>query len=248
MSGDNTYRFPDPTIFIPAANANSQQISTYFITWLNYFDDICLAQSSAQHKRLSSSQWRELLLMAFKEARLTFKPNSGAEARHMEINKLLDRWVAQSQVRHTPKSRTTTSLGGKTLTLDSLPSVTIARSVVFHLCELNFRSDLRALDAFMHVSPNAQRKDNREELLSSCFPEWVKGVSGGDFISIGDSDAFTGLAAPTIQERGEYVLQLAKVMSTWCGVPASISGPALAKLPFIDFERLESDCAVFFAQ
>ncbi len=248
VRGDNGYRFPDPHIFIPAESSKPERVSSYFITWLNFYDVICLAQSSCEHKYLSPSQWRELLLVAFKESRMTFKANSSAERRSKEMDKLLLDWVIRSKVRLTVKSRTTAQIGRETLTVDALPSTKLARSVVYHINELNFRADLRALDGFMHIAPPSKRKVSREDILSSCFPEWVKGIPGGDFISVGDSDGFHGLAASTVHERREYILQLAKLMSTWRGVPATISGPVATQSPFIDVERLERECAAFFAQ
>ncbi|KAF4587962.1 hypothetical protein EYR38_009923 [Pleurotus pulmonarius] len=249
IPGDNAYRFPDPHIFIPSDNGSQARISSYFITWLNFWDSICLAQSSTHFKSLSPSQWRELLLLAFKESGMKFKTNSGAEARSNEMNKLLVEWATRNKVQLSVKNRTTAELGSEKLTLESLPSIKIARSVVYHLCELNFRSDLRALDAVMHVPPpSTKRLNSREEPLSSCFPEWIKGMQGGDFISIGDADGRQGLAGPTIQDRRDCLLQLAKLMSTWRGVPAAISGPATTMSSYIDFDSLERHCATFFAQ
>ncbi|KAF4574618.1 hypothetical protein EYR36_005966 [Pleurotus pulmonarius] len=248
VPGDNAYRFPDPHIFIPPEQGAPSRVCSYFITWHNFGDVICLAQSSAHFKRLSSPQWQELLLLAFKE-RMSFKENSGAAQRSEEMTKLLRDWATSSKVQFSVHSRNTAEFYGETITLDSLPSTKIARSELYRLCELNFRSDLRALDEYMHQAPPSSRRSKpRDELLSSCFPEWMLGLEGGDFITISDTDGFRGLAAPTIEERRVYILQLAKLMSSWCGVPTSISGPATTMSTSIDVESLERNCATFFAQ
>ncbi|KAF4565468.1 hypothetical protein EYR36_002039 [Pleurotus pulmonarius] len=122
VPGDNAYRFPDPHIFIPSDNRTQARVSSYYITWLNFWDSICLAQSSPHFKSLSPSQWRELLLLAFKEAGMKFKENSGAEACSNEMKKLLTDWAASNSVQLCTKNQTTAEVYGEKLTLESLPS------------------------------------------------------------------------------------------------------------------------------
>ncbi|KAF9487307.1 hypothetical protein BDN71DRAFT_1547258 [Pleurotus eryngii] len=97
VPSDDGYRFPDPHIFIPPEQGAPLHICSYFITWHNFGDVICLSQSSSHFKHLSLPQWQELLLLAFKEC-MTFKENSGAAQRSEDMTKLLCNWVTSSKV------------------------------------------------------------------------------------------------------------------------------------------------------
>ncbi|KAF9488322.1 hypothetical protein BDN71DRAFT_1513162 [Pleurotus eryngii] len=218
--GDSGYRFPDPHLFVPSTtNTVNKRTSSYYVTWLNYEDAICLAQSSPTSPCHTTSQWRELLLLSMKEAGLlSFKANSDAEGRMSEMTTLLQEWVAKHQIKMASPDAASANMHGYTLTLDALPPADVARMVVYVLCELNFRSELRALDVYMHIPCSSHRKAvEHDTLLGRCFPGWLPGVAGGDVLTVSEDDGLTGLCAPTFEDRKSYILALAQVMSS-CGV------------------------------
>ncbi|KAF7424906.1 hypothetical protein PC9H_010217 [Pleurotus ostreatus] len=252
--GDSGYRFPDPHLFVPPTTSMvNKRISSYFITWLNYEDAIRLAQCSPTSSSHTTTRWRELLLLSMKEAGLlSFKANSGAEGRMSEMTTLLHQWIAKHHIKMAIPDAASAKVHGYTLTFDSLPPADIACMVVYVLCELNFRSELRALDAYMHIPHESHRKAaERDTLLGYCFPGWLPGVAGGDVLTVSADDGSTGLCAPIFEDRRRYVLALAQLMSSWRGAPPTIRtrvpGQSATSISFVDPD-LERTCAVFYSQ
>ncbi|KAF9486817.1 hypothetical protein BDN71DRAFT_1514603 [Pleurotus eryngii] len=252
--GDSGYRFPDPHLFVPPSLHNiNKRISSYYITWLNYEDAIRLAQSSSASPCYTTTQWRELLLLSMKEAgMLSFKVNSGAEGRMSKMTALLQQWVAKHQIKIATPDAGFAKVRGSTLTLDVLPPADVARMIVYVLCELNFRSELRALDTYMHISsPSRRRAVERDTLLGYCFSGWLPGVAGGDVLSVSEADGLTGLSAPTFEERSKYILALAQVMSSWRNAPliirTRVPGQSASSISLVD-ANLECACAKFYSQ
>ncbi|KAF9496510.1 hypothetical protein BDN71DRAFT_1430265 [Pleurotus eryngii] len=206
MEGDSGYRFPNPHLFVPSTFRDSITantcVSSYYITWVNYQDAIWLAQPCPASPRHTMSKWQELLLLAMKEVgHLSFKANSGAEGRLTEMTTLLQQLVAKNQVTLAIANHTSAKIHGYTLTLDVLPTADITRMIIYILCELNFRSELCAFDAYMHTPSSLHRKAPEcDILLGYCFPEWLPGMAGGNVLTVSQDDGLTRLCASTFEE------------------------------------------------
>ncbi|KAF9486853.1 hypothetical protein BDN71DRAFT_1594760 [Pleurotus eryngii] len=254
VPGDSGYRFPNPHLFVlPILNNVNKHLSSYYLTWLNYEDAIWLAQSSPKSTGYTTTQWRELLLLSMKDAGvLSFKVNSGAEGRMSEMMALLQQWVTKHNIKIAIPDAGSAKVHGYTLTLDLLPPADVAQMIVYVLCELNFRSELRVLDTYMHTSSSSRCSAvSRDTLLGYCFPGWLPGMAEGDVLSVSEADGLTRLCAPTLEERSKYILALAQVMSSWRNAPliirTRVPGQSVSFISFVD-ANLEGACTQFYSQ
>ncbi|KAG5223232.1 CxC2 domain-containing protein [Salix suchowensis] len=152
--GDSGYRFPDPHLFVPPSLHNiNKRISSYYITChpvgtvLFRFSLLYYYPMAGAPLTLYEGGWM-----------LSFKVNSGAEGRMSKMTALLQQWVAKHQIKIATPDAGFAKVRGSTLTLDVLPPADVARMIVYVLCELNFRSELRALDTYMHISSPSRRR------------------------------------------------------------------------------------------
>ncbi|KAF9456928.1 hypothetical protein BDZ94DRAFT_1314660 [Collybia nuda] len=82
--------------------------------------------------------------------------------------------------------------------------------IIWELAELNFHFELLALDSCATTESAASHQD----LVAKCFPRTSLGAS----LLVADlSSANQGLAGASWDNRGDYVLALRKLMSSWCG-------------------------------
>jgi hypothetical protein len=124
----------------------------------------------------------------------------------------------------------------------------VVREMLWELYELSFRLELRALDRELSYAEGWQDVFEREEMVNRCFA----GGDGPDFVLspavIPVSNA--GLASDDLEERGPYIVTLARLMTRWVvGKPKIIEDLAFApELSKDELAKLESAVAALYCQ
>lgn len=186
---------------------------------------------SAYSSPISNQLWRTLLgLPLAQKKNASTVPETKSAKRQQAVFDILANCLNTSDgisINTSPSTEITWQ--GITLQTDVAPSTNIARQILWELTELNFHSELVALDYRAHNAPPLTRAiplesekpgipqappDTREDLIARCF-------SGNHLaISANLDDANKGLAAPLWTDRRQYLVALHSLMSTWTGFHA----------------------------
>ncbi|KIM72643.1 hypothetical protein PILCRDRAFT_93380 [Piloderma croceum F 1598] len=121
----------------------------------------------------------------------------------------------------------------------------VVREMLWELYELSFRLELRALDRGLSMTQSLEDIDEWEEMVKRCF-------AGGDGLGfeltlpvIPVSNA--GLASNDLQERGPYIMALARLMTV--GKPKAIEELAFVQeLSSDKLAKLESAVATLYCR
>jgi hypothetical protein len=124
----------------------------------------------------------------------------------------------------------------------------VVREMLWELYELSFRLELKALDRGLSTAQGLEDIIERDEKMNKCFA----GGDGMNFVltlpEIPVSNA--GLASDGLEERGPYIVALARLMTGWTvGIPKVIEDLAFAReLSSDKLAELEYAVAALYCQ
>ena len=124
----------------------------------------------------------------------------------------------------------------------------VVREMLWELYEISFRMELRGLDRELSMAQGWEDIIQREEMVNRCF-------AGGDADSFELSPPVipisnAGLASDELEDRGPYIVALARLMARWAvGKPKIVEDLAFSpKLSKDDLAKLESAVASLYCQ
>ncbi|KAK6985127.1 hypothetical protein R3P38DRAFT_3230787 [Favolaschia claudopus] len=183
----NQYAFPESALL-----ANSTQRDLYFRSYQHIRDALLyrIGDVDAPPDPLSPAEWRQVL-------RGNWSPQGAAKRTTRKLTDSIHRLLGPAL-----KACGIDPGMGLEIKQETKIAVTVdeAKQITWELAEMNFRTDLCALDELAC-------SENRHEECLACFP------SGG--LIPDASEAATGFAADSPFERLPNLLSLAKLMSGW---------------------------------
>ncbi|KAF9456582.1 hypothetical protein BDZ94DRAFT_1315007 [Collybia nuda] len=206
---DLGYVFPEPASLLSIQSPDRQK--GFFCTWLRYRHALIYRVSSGgfDTQPMPNTVWRALLNHDFVVKSTTGDTQTRSQ-KHREMAKdflksCLD--VEGVELGDPDGSRLQVSWNGKTF--EDLGKDDF-EEIIWELAELNFRFELLALDSRATNESSA----SRQELVLKCLPRTSLGAS----LLVADlGSANQGLAGTSWADRGDYVLALRKLMSSWRG-------------------------------
>ncbi|KAF9459565.1 hypothetical protein BDZ94DRAFT_1239143 [Collybia nuda] len=206
---DLGYVFPEPASLLSVQSPDRQK--GFFRTWLRYRHALiyCVSSGGFDTQPMPNTVWRALLTHDFVAKNTTGNTQTRSQ-KHREMAKdflqsCLD--VEGVELGDPDSSGLPVNWNGKVF--EDLGNDDF-EEIIWELAELNFRFKLLALDSHATTESAASRQD----LVSKCFPRTSLGAS----LLVADlSSANQGLAGASWDDRGDYVLALRKLISSWCG-------------------------------
>ncbi|KAF9044103.1 hypothetical protein BJ165DRAFT_1528670 [Panaeolus papilionaceus] len=222
---DSRYVLPDPKLFLGSKNMHA-----YITTWLQ-IRMIWEGFIGTDGGALSSQEWRELLNLDLS------KPLTGhshtAQRRRKLYNKLVynDTTPFATGVQVQLLGARSPSWEGVTYPASQPVPVKIVQQILWSLYKLNFHLEFIALDHRLtsELHPDRARRTDkqlfdRESAIQRCF-------SPGIFKIVIHPSCNVGLAANSLEERLEYLINAAKVMKSWPGCPELVSQLSTRRQP-----------------
>jgi hypothetical protein len=255
----NGLAFPDPALFVGVQTEAKQ--ANYFANWIIHRSSLLFRVSmpNSASKPINNQLWRTLLNIppggASNDADGQSAETKNAKRIKIVMDVLSDCINGEDGVSINKDTDSRISWRGMEIIPGNVPPTNITREILWELCELNFRSELVALDQRAHVSPamiSPPTLDDRESLIGGC-------LFGGDsaLLSVRIEDVNKGLADPLWSERRKYLLGLYRVMESWTGFRQYAMGRHAAILSSVsgnqdlsdeETKRLEKLVAGFYTQ
>lgn len=124
----------------------------------------------------------------------------------------------------------------------------MGEEMLWELCELNFRFELRALDvrAKREVYREADTTEQAEMAIMKCFPA----ATGGSPLAVSFETAHQGLAACSVRERAPYFQAIRDVMLKWKGGEETLRPLTVSweQATDVKLASLEKHVALFYVQ
>ena len=245
------YLFPDPGLLRPKFYENWLRSRAAWIWRAN--------QTDRPPTLISPSLWRECLFYGLATGQSTLqaanskrieKVKKMAEAFKLDLDDNGD--LVLPGARRFPRAGMETRLvwRGKEVVKNEDGSLgdQVVREMLWELYELSFRLELQALDKGLSMARGWEAIIEREEMVNKCF-------AGGDSSNFGLTPPVipvsnAGLASDDLEERGPYIVALARLMMGWTvGRPKALDDLAYAPdLSSDDLAMLESAVASFYCQ
>lgn len=235
--------FPDPALFVGVQTEVKQAL--YFANWLLHRSALLFRVSipNSTSKPINNQLWRTLLNIPLGSASNDADGQSAEtkSAKRIEIIKdILANCVNGEHGASINESVANRILWkGREIVPGNVPSTNVAREILWELCELNFRSELVALDQRAHISPptgSSSTLEEREPLIGKC-------LFGGDsaLLAVRIEDANKGLADSLWSQRCQYILGLYHVMESWTGFHRYASGRYTGIVASVSAKQVLSD-------
>ncbi|KAF9017369.1 hypothetical protein BDP27DRAFT_1378630 [Rhodocollybia butyracea] len=217
-------------------------VATLFKSWLRIRDSVLSRLHTPQVApiKLSNKCWRSLLdVVGGLHTGSALETRSGM--RHADMRDVLENTLRIDKGGSFMDAPVYWE--GKLIGSDGLPDASVARAVLWELCELNFRHELEALDGVLDESKMAWT--DRNTLVNQC---WVGLVN-----QVNIAEATQGLGATSVVDRAPFLQMLHKVMRTWEGVkPAELveafPDTTSAHNYSTRLERVELNLALFYCE
>lgn len=222
----NGYAYPDPALFINVQT--DAKCALYFANWLRHRTALIFRVSTptTDTSPIGNQLWRTLLGLPLEILTndATTRETKSAK-RKQAIRDILANCVNPADgVSINPEDKPRISWQGMDIALGVVPSVQVARQILWEISELNFRCEFAALDNRAHDStlsvgalapPTSLNTPlpaplTREELLGRCFV-------GSSMLDVQLAHANQGLASPLWTERRNYLVAFYHVVVTWTG-------------------------------
>lgn len=201
---DTGYFFPDPGLFFGVAQ--KWKASDFMKQWMHIQAVWTLRTYRSSSQPLSPQEWRDVLSIGFMTAdkgNMTKSANALSKARKLIGDCLNDAGIEERSLARPPPRGP----------LDQQAAdPRLGRILIWKLCELNFRWELRALDCRLY-DRSMFRPVQRQQMLLDCFVTMHNSLSDLDI-----SNARSGLASSSAEERLRYIEALWRLMSDWHGV------------------------------
>jgi hypothetical protein len=234
---DAGYFFPDPGLFLGVSQ--EWKAADWLSQWVHVKNVWLLRTYSPTASPLSPQEWRDILSLGFlKEQsgqdKVSVTGNAVEKVRGLIGDCLKAAGVVE---RSLTRPRPQCAIGEQVVDLQR------ARVILWELCELNFRWELRALDRRLYNKPS-NNPLNRHHMLMECFAYDLYSIA-----SVRPSKARSGLASPSFADRLPYLQALWRLMSDWPGDKPSnwFSVPCVPTVT-PENERWERVVAQFYAQ
>jgi hypothetical protein len=255
----NGLAFPDPALFVGVQTETKQAL--YFANWLIHRSALLFRTTmpNSTSKPIGNQLWRTLLNIPLGGASIGTDSQS-AETKSVKrthiIKLILSNCInGEDGVSINENSNNLIAWRGMEIIPGNAPPANIAREILWELCELNFRSELVALDHRAHVSPpmtSSSMFEERESMIGGC-------LFGGDsaLLAVRIEDVNTGLAEPLWSRRCKYLLGLYRIMESWIGFQQYSSGKYARVLALVsrkqalseqEIQQLEKLLAGFYTQ
>jgi hypothetical protein len=233
---DAGYFFPDPGLFL-GVNA-SWKAADYLRQWEHIKNVWKLRTFSASATPCSPQEWRDILSLGFMRDDELGKITASANALERVRSLIGDCLKAAGLVEHS-LSRPPPPVVIDTQVVD----IRRARVLLWELCELNFRWELRALDSRLY-NKGYFTPLQRHQMLMDCFPHKYNSL-----MSAHPSLARSGMAFPSFADRLPYIQALWRLMTGWPGPkPSSFFIVPHAHAVSPNAERWERDLVRYYAQ
>ena len=227
------YAFPDPIILVSPESPEKRY--RFIAAWTRARTLFTINLHSGASAAVSNNSWRDFLEMISTGA--THRPGTKTEKRRQPVwdafgllipmlqnNKHLSLWRGQE--------------------LPMPPPENIIREIVWELFELNFRSELFALDSRASTIPCTN--EDRVDLVNQCFVP----TTGLYFIQIPEGNH--GLVDDNWRSRRHYLLAMFRLMVAWEGrkpqIFGRLSGGDAADLGKEQMKEFEESIAQFYTQ
>ncbi|PPQ76810.1 hypothetical protein CVT24_011653 [Panaeolus cyanescens] len=212
------YAFPDPALLIsPKEDSKKAKLLT---TWLLCRDAWNSAMTSKDSLAMSSQNWRDILFQDFTiipEA----KDTKASESRLKALAKFAPKDLEAFRTEPQYATGQPMTWRGRQYVPGTLPPVQVVREILWELYELNFTYELISLDQHacegLDLENETALYEREADFIIPCFTalSYKRPV-----INLPDKNE--GLASDTMPERLEFVLAMAKLMSSWRGEKPAI--------------------------
>lgn len=243
---DSGYAFPEPGLFYGVTT--EERRARYISNWLQTRVALLYRymSSSSSARPLNNQQWRTWLNYATNSAPSSSgSANTVAESRRTEVQGILGSCLQEVGVNLNEipdSSEQTVFWQEQQLSIGVVPELAITQEILWELYELNFRSELVALDrcAAIHSDSSVARED----LIVACFP------GNGPLLVTDVSLAGQGLASQNQAKRLPYLLALKRLMKEWDGElpPCVRVEKPVEQYSEEEISELEKDIATFYTQ
>ncbi|KAK2463506.1 hypothetical protein APHAL10511_004257 [Amanita phalloides] len=194
------YVFPEPALFVTPMN-NNKKLS-FLRTWIQAHAAILWRAETQSLSAVSAQTWRDFLAMDFIQTEQCDETRTAKW--RAQLRKLMGSAIERPGVKES-SARDTRLMQWRNTTLrsDVMPPQTTVQAILWELYELNFCSELVALD--LHMS-----NGTHGDLIAACFLGSDVGLT---YIMVTNLNC--GLVADEWRVRLPYVKALINIMCSW---------------------------------